>query len=98
MDYKIHWLRSATEDFRSIFLYYSTVGGERVAKKRLSKILQATSYLETMSYMGKQDDDLKKISGYRYIVVMTYRIYYFVEDDNVYIASIWDYRRDVKEV
>ena len=56
-------------------------------------IVHLVDYLETMPFLGKKDEDFTQIMEYRYLVVLTYKIYYFVEDHNVYIASIWDCRQ-----
>lgn len=49
-----------------------------------------------MPYLGRKDEDFTHIREYRYMVVLTYKVYYFVEDDGVYIASIWDCRQGGK--
>ena len=49
-----------------------------------------------MPYLGRKDEVFTHIRDYRYVVVLTYKVYYFVEDDGVYIASIWDCRQGGK--
>ena len=93
MTCKIHWLQRAAKDFDDIYLYYKQVAGDSVAKRRMSKILQATTNLESMPNIGPIDEDFQHTPSYRYLVVLDYRIYYFTEDQTVYIAAIWDCRQ-----
>ncbi len=46
-----------------------------------------------MPYLGRIDEEFTRGLCYRYLVVMTYKVYYFVEGDDVYIASVWDCRK-----
>ena len=89
----VHWLHKAEIDFDSIFLFYRQVAGEVVARKRLSKILDATETVGYMPNIGRLDEDYHHTPTYRYLTVLDYRVYYFVEDDVVYIAAIWDCRQ-----
>ena len=59
----------------------------------LGKIIHSADLHKTMPYLGRKDEDFTHIRPYRYLIVLTYKVYYFVEDDGVYIASIWDCRQ-----
>lgn len=96
MTCKIHWLQRAAKDFDDIYLYYKQVAGVSVAKRRMSKILQATTNLEAMPNIGPLDEDFKHTPSYRYLLVSDYRIYYFIEGQTIYIAAIWDCRQGGK--
>ena len=96
MAYEIHWLRRASDELEAIFQYYCFLAGEKAANNRIWMILHLVDHLETMPFLGKQDEEFIQIREYRYLVVLTYKIYYFVEEDNVYIASIWDCRLGMK--
>lgn len=96
MAYKNHWLQRAAKDFDDIYQYYKKVAGEGVAKRRLAKILQATSSIEFMPNIGPLDNEFPHTPSYHYLVVMDYKIYYFVEEQAVFIAAIWDCRQGGK--
>ena len=96
MAYKNHWSPRASNDFDAIYTYYRDVANERVALNRLSKIIDATNILEYMPHIGQFDDKYPHTPSYRYLTVLDYRIYYFVEDTNVFIAAIWDCRQGGK--
>ena len=93
MAYRIHWLQRAAKDFDDIYQYYRQVAGEGVAKRRLVKLLQATADIEFMPNIGPIDEEFPHTPNYHYLVVMDYRIYYFVEEQTVFIAAIWDCRQ-----
>ncbi len=46
-----------------------------------------------MPHIGHLDKDYPHTPSYRYLVVLDYRIYYFIEEQTVYIAAIWDCRQ-----
>ena len=90
---EIHWLRRASNELDAIYRFYSEFASEKVAKLRIGKIIHSVDLLENMPYLGREDEDFVHIRPYRYVVVLTYRVYYFVEDGGVFIASIWDCRQ-----
>jgi plasmid stabilization system protein ParE len=93
MAYKVHWLRRAEIDFDAIYLFYRQLAGEDVAKRRLSKILDATDVIRYMPNIGPLDEDYHHTPTFRYLTVLDYRIYYFIEEDIINIAAIWDCRQ-----
>ena len=93
MGYSIFWTRRASSDIESIYRFYEAIAGKIVAKRRLQRIKQGLSCLMTMPHIGPIDNDFSHTPCYRYLVVLDYRVYYFVEEHVVYIAAIWDCRR-----
>lgn len=93
MAYKIHWLRRASNELDEIFQFYSEFASPQVATRRVGKIIHAIGNLQTMPYLGRQDEEFTEIRAYRYLIVLSYKVYYFIEDGGVYIASIWDCRQ-----
>ena len=93
MAFEIHWLRRASNELDAIHQFYSEFASEQVAKRRIGIIIHSVDLLQTIPYLGRMDEDFTHIRSYRYLIVLTYKVYYFVEDDGVYIASIWDCRQ-----
>ena len=93
MAYEIHWLRRASNELDAIYQFYCEFASEKVAKRRIAKIIHSVDLLENMPFLGREDEDFVHIRLYRYVVVLTYKVYYFVEDNGVFIASIWDCRQ-----
>ena len=69
MTCKIHWLQRAAKDFDDIYLYYKQVAGVSVAKRRITKILQATNNLRHLPNIGPLDEDFKHTPSYRYLFI-----------------------------
>ena len=93
MAYELHWLRRASNELDAIYQFYSEFASEQVAKRRIGKIIHSVDLLQTMPFLGRKDEDFTHIRSYRYLIVLTYKAYFFVEDDSIYIASIWDCRQ-----
>ena len=93
MAFEIHWLRRASNELDAIHQFYTEFASEQVAKRRIGKIIHSVDLLQTMPYLGRMEEDFTHIRSYRYLIVLTYKVYYFVENDGVYIASIWDCRQ-----
>ena len=93
---EICWLRRTSDELEDIFQFYFYLAGEQVATSRIGRIIHMVDHLEKMPLLGMQDEEFTQIRDYRYLVILTYRIYYFVEDDNVFIASIWDCGQGMK--
>lgn len=93
MVYEIHWLRRASNELDAIYQFYGEFASEQVAKRRVGTIIHSVDLLQNMPCLGRKDEDFTHIREYRYVVVLTYKVYYFIEDGGVYIASIWDCRQ-----
>lgn len=93
MVYEIHWLRRASNELEAIFQFYNHLAGEKVAKNWVGLIIHAVKQLEVMPYLGRVDEEFVHIRQYRYLVVLRYKVYYFLENGKVFIASVWDCRQ-----
>lgn len=93
MAFEVHWLRRASNELDAIYQFYCQLASEKVARRRIGKIIHSVDSLDTMPYLGRKDEDFTHIRQYRYLVVSTYKVYYFIEDNSVFIASIWDCRQ-----
>lgn len=93
MAYEIHWLKRASDELDSIFQFYKQHTSKEVADGRVGAIIRCVGLLETMPFLGRKDIEFTHIRNYRYLVVLTYKVYYFVENGNIFITSIWDCRQ-----
>lgn len=96
MEYSIHWTRRASIDVAHIYDFYLKLSGTVVANNRLRKISDTVLYLKRFPYIGRIDDENLDAPTHRYLIVLDYKIYYFIEEDSVYIATIWDNRQGAK--
>lgn len=93
MEYNLFWLRRASNELDEIYQFYGELASEQVARRRIGKIIEAVNHLQTMPYLGRKDEEFEHIRAYRYLIVLTYKVYYFIEGDTVFVASIWDCRQ-----
>lgn len=96
---KIVWAEPALSEIQGIIDYYSSVSDRKVARKIVRKI-----YAEVQSLIrnprGMQREFLleDQPEEFRRIVEGNYKIIYYIEDYTLYIADIWDCRRDPEEL
>lgn len=94
---KVIWLPLAIERLEEIHTYYKEKS-KQVANQIKKDIKSATISLKEFPQMGTLEPTLSELSiDFRYLVVRgNYKIIYFIEDENVNIATIWDCRQDNK--
>ncbi|MBQ3945061.1 MAG: type II toxin-antitoxin system RelE/ParE family toxin [Alphaproteobacteria bacterium] len=93
MAYSIHWTRRAYSDLDNIYHFYCKLSTKRVATSRLNVLKRDIEQLKSMPNIGQLDEDYCHTPTYRFLVVLNYRVYYFIEDMDVFIAAIWDCRQ-----
>ena len=93
---KIFWLELAEEDIESIYQFYAEDKSIKAANKIYNDILDATDSLAVFPQMASIEPDVSDYDEeYRSLVVQKhFKIIYFVECDSIYIAAIWDCRRN----
>lgn len=93
---KILWLGFAEEDLDSIYQFYADNNSRYFANKLYNQILDTTDNLIHFPRMGPIEWDLsEKDEEYRSLLVRKYfKIIYFIENENIYIAAVWDCRQD----
>jgi len=92
---EIIWLPLAESALDEIFLFYK-FKSLIVARKMIADIHLAAHQLISFPEMGTVEQSLSEFpETFRYIVVRhIYKVIYFVEGNRVYIADIWDCRRE----
>ena len=93
---KILWLELAEEDIESIYQFYAEDKSIKAANKIYNDILDATDSLAVFPQKASIEPDVSDDDEeYRSLVVQKhFKIIYFVECDSIYIAAIWDCRRN----
>lgn len=92
---KIIWHDSAREHLADIFAYYIDNVSQKVAYSILHDLLSAVETLEKTPRKGAREKLLRnRRYEYRHLVVRrTYKVIYFVDNDECHIAAIWDTRQ-----
>jgi len=93
---KILWLELAEEDLDSIYRFYAEKNSGNFASRIYNQILDAADALIHFPQMGPIEWNLsEKGEEYRSLLVRKYfKIIYFIEDDYIYIAAVWDCRQN----
>jgi plasmid stabilization system protein ParE len=95
MEMIVLWTDSAIEDIQQIYDYYNIIAGDKVANKITNSIIDKVVLLEKNPRIGQLEDLLKhKKEEIRYLVIGNYKLVYFIEKNQVIIASVFDCRQD----
>ena len=93
---KILWNKRAVTQLHQIEDYILSNFGERVRREFMDEVEQAVLLLADMPAKGKLDPLFAhRKQEYRSIVVRRLnKIVYYVKDDIIHIAAMWDTRRE----
>ncbi|MHB9098642.1 MAG: type II toxin-antitoxin system RelE/ParE family toxin [Syntrophales bacterium] len=97
--YKIHWANVAENDLIEIIEYIS-IDSPADALKILRKIKKMASSLHSLPERGRVVPELQDqgIHIYREIVIPPWRIIYRISDNDVYVLTVVDARRNVEDI
>jgi plasmid stabilization system protein ParE len=93
---EIKWHDSAREHLRKIFDFNYNNMSEKYAYTILGEVLDEVQGLENAPRKGAPELLLEgRRYEYRYLVVRkTYKVIYFLAEDEVHIVSVWDVRQN----
>lgn len=98
MDLKVFWTDTALYQLKDIFDYYKLKANVKVARSIVNKIVNKTIQLERIPGSGSIEPLLaKRKFEYRYLVEGNYKIIYWIENNYVKIAMVFDSRQDPKK-
>jgi plasmid stabilization system protein ParE len=97
--YHIVWASVAENDLREI-IEYIAIDNPTNALRTLQKIKQRASSLYTLPERGRVVAELQDqgILIYRELVVPPWRIIYRISENEVYVLSVLDARRNVEDI
>jgi len=95
MEMRIIWSSKAKHQLRKIFDYYKVNASTTVAESLITTILSQTRNLNSFPNMGKREELLlDHPKGFRYLVEGNYKILYWISENEINIASIFDCRQN----
>jgi plasmid stabilization system protein ParE len=95
MELKVFWTETALNQLRDIFDYYKVKDSHKVARNIVRKIVNRTIQLERNPRSGQKEPLLEtRKFEYRYLVEGNYKIIYWIEDNYVKIATVFDSRQN----
>ena len=99
MEVKIEWSELSTKQLNDIFDYYSLKVSPRIAKKIVNKIVDRVEILLKNPLSGPKEELLSEMSeDFRYLVESNYKIIYWIENEIITIASVFDCRQNPEKM
>jgi toxin ParE1/3/4 len=99
MDLRVFWSDTALNQLKDIFYYYKVKANSKVTKSIVSKIVNRTIQLERNPRSGQKEPLLaKRKFEYRYLVEGNYKIIYWIENNYIKIATVFDSRQNPKKL
>lgn len=96
---EVIWLPRAIRRVREIHSYYK-LKSQKAGDKLIQDIKETTGNLSQFPEIGALEPALSDVSiSYRYLLVRSiYKIIYFVENNTVYIVTVWDCRQEKNHI
>jgi toxin ParE1/3/4 len=99
MEIKIEWSELSIKQLNDIFNYYSLKASPRIAKKIVTKIVDRVEIVLKNPLSGPKEELLREMSeDFRYLVESNYKIIYWIEDEVITIASVFDCRQNPEKM
>ena len=89
---EIVWSDSADRDMAQVYAYLESQS-YRAARHFLRRLFAALDALTEMPRMGKVSD-IETDRQYRELVIEHHKVFYYLEDDRIFIVPLWDTRQD----
>ena len=98
MEIVVVWSDNAIEELRSIYDYLYFNVSKKVADKISNAIVDKTLLLEQTPRVGQKEEMLAHLNKeIRYLIEGNYKIVYWIDDDIISIATVFDCRMDPKK-
>ena len=92
---KIFWTDTAINQLEDIFDYYKEKASLKSSKNLIKKLIDRTIQLENNPLSGQIEPLLQdRKFEYRYLVEGNYKIIYWIEENYIKIAGIFDCRQN----
>jgi toxin ParE1/3/4 len=97
--FKVYWTDTAQLDLNHIISYIAK-DNINIAEKIYLKIKAKGISLESFPFRGRIIPELKQLNiiKYRELIEQRWRIIYFIQNNDVYIVSIIDTKRNFEEI
>lgn len=99
MEIKVFWTETALNNIEDIFEYYKFKASVRIARKLVKKLVKSTLQLQNSPKIGTKEELLanRKLE-YRFLVVENYKIIYWIEDNYIKIATVFDCKQNPEKI
>jgi plasmid stabilization system protein ParE len=95
----VEWSALAERQLLEIYQYYSMNVSPVIAKKIVNKIVKRVEILYKNPLSGTREKLLSEYpEDFRYLVETNYKIIYWLHDDQITIASVFDCRQNPEKM
>ena len=99
MEIKVFWTQTALNNLEDIFEYHKFNASINIARKLVKKIVNSTILLQNSPKIGRIEELLRhRKFEYRFIVVGNYKIIYWIENNYIKIAAVFDTRQNPEKI
>ena len=99
MEIRVFWTQTALNNLEDIFEYYKINASIKVARKLVKEIIETTIILQNSPKLGRIEAFLKdRKFEYRFLVVKNYKIIYWIEENYIKIATVFDTRQNPEKI
>ena len=99
MELRVFWTDTARFQLEEIFDYYKDKTSVNVARKLVKQIIYRTIQLEQNPNSGQKEPLLSdRKFEYRYLVEGNYKIIYWIEDNYIKVAAVFDCRQNPEKM
>lgn len=99
MEIRIEWSELSEKQLKDIFDYYSFEVSPRIARKIVNKLIDRVSILESNPSAGQKEELLSHYpEDFRYLVESNYKIIYWLKENVVTVASVFDCRQNPEKI
>lgn len=99
MEIKVFWTETALNNLEDIFEYYKYKASVRVARKLVKSLVKSTLKLQESPQIGRKEELLAdKKFEYRFLVVGNYKIIYWVEENYIKIATVFNCKQNPEKI
>jgi len=99
VEIKVFWTQTALNNLEDIFEYHKFKASIDIARKLVKKIVDSTILLQNSPKIGRIEELLRhRKFEYRFIIVGNYKIIYWIEDNYIKIAAVFDTRQNPEKI
>jgi toxin ParE1/3/4 len=99
MEIKVFWTETALNNLEDIFEFYKYKASVRVARRLVKGLIKSTLKLQESPQIGRKEELLSdRKFEYRFLVVGNYKIIYWIENNYIKIATVFDCRQNPEKI
>ncbi len=99
MGLSVFWTNTARTQLEEIFDYHKNITSTTIAKKLINKLVDRTIQLENNPKSDPKEPLLSNRKfEYKYLVEGNYKIIYWIQDNYIKIATVFDCRQNPEKM